>query len=77
MFPKQQQVIGNYKIRSASRDPHGEGKRLAKACFRGTTLFAAIAIAAAIDLYAPGFGSPAFYGVAVLFSLIPMSVTLF
>lgn len=77
MFPKPQDVVGTYSVRSASRDPHAEGKRLAKAMFRGTVLFVALAIAAAVDLKAPGFGSPVYYGVVALLTLVPLSVTLF
>lgn len=77
MFPKPQVVDGTYKVRSASLDPHAEGKRLAKAMFRGVVFFGAITLGAFIDLKAPGYGSPVYYGVVALFSLIPLSVTLF
>lgn len=78
MFPKPQQVaIDSFPVRSAARDPHAEGKRLAKAMFRGVVFFGAIAVGAFIDLKAPGYGSPVFYGVVAVMSLIPMTVTLF
>lgn len=77
MFPKPQVVEGNYPVRSASRDPHAEGKRLAKAMFRGVVVFGALAVGAFIDLKAPGYGSPGFYAAIALCSLVPLSVTLF
>ncbi|MNC34406.1 hypothetical protein D3C75_828380 [compost metagenome] len=78
MFPKPQEVAQNmFPVRSASRDPHAEGKRLAKAMFRGVVFFGAIVVGAFIDIKAPGYGSPVFYGVVAMFSLIPLSVTLF
>lgn len=78
MFPKHQDVASDmFPVRSASRDPHAEGKRLAKAMFRGVVFFGAIAVGAFIDLKAPGYGSPVFYGVVAALSLIPMTVTMF
>lgn len=77
MFPKPQVVAGTYKVRSASRDPHAEGKRLAKAMFRGVVFFGVIAIGAVIDLKAPGVGSAGYYAVVGILTLIPLSVTLF
>jgi hypothetical protein len=78
MFPKPQQVaIDSFPVRSAARDPHAEGKRLAKAMFRGVCFFGTMAVAAFIDLKAPGYGSAVFYGVAAAMSLIPMTVTMF
>ena len=77
MFPKPQVVAGSYKVRSAARDPHAEGKRLAKAMFRGVVFFGAITIGAAIDLKAPGYGSAVYYGVIAGLALIPLTVTMF
>lgn len=77
MFPMPQAAPENYPVRSAARDPHAEGKRLAKAMFRGMVFFGAIAVGAFIDLKAPGYGSPIFYGVVAGMSLIPMTVTMF
>lgn len=77
MFPKPQNIVPTISVRSASRDPHAEGKRLAKAMFRGVVFFGGIAIAAAIDCKVPGVGSPVYYGVVAGMTLIPLSVTLF
>lgn len=78
MFPKPQEVEGSsYPIQSASRDPHAEGQRLAKAMFRGTFFFGVMAVAAVLDLSKPGLGSSAYYLVVAGFTVIPLSVTVF
>ena len=77
MFPKPQKVQGSFPVTSASRDPFAEGRRLARIVVRNWIVFGIIAVTAVADICEPSLGSPAFYAVAVLVSIVPLSVTVF
>ncbi|MNC11100.1 hypothetical protein D3C75_587860 [compost metagenome] len=77
MFPKPQKVEGSFPVHSASRDPFTEGRSLARSVVRNTVFFGIVAIAAIADLHYPQLGSPVYYGVVAMFSLVPLFATVF
>lgn len=77
MFPKPQVIRERYPVVSASRDPEKTGAQLARKAMRNTIFFTVIGIAALADVWQPGLGSPYWYGVAALASLVPLLATVF
>lgn len=77
MFPRPQVIKEQYPVSSASRDPEGTGARLARKAMRNTIFFTVIGFAALADVWQPGLGSPYWYGVAAMASLIPLLATVF
>lgn len=77
MFPKPQKVEGSFPVTSASRDPFAEGRRLARAVVRNWIFFGILGVTAIADLCEPSLGSPGFYAVAAMVSVVPLVVTVF